>query len=296
VLFRSNLINTTANQNITLYSLKGTSSDEFLITLKDSNYLPLTDSLIEITRKYISDGTFKIVEIPKSDSLGKAIGHFVVNDEIYTINVRKNGLLLASYENIQLYCLTGVDCTLNLNIPSASSLPSSFIGYGNLLYNVEYDDDTKLYTMNFITNDGSATTVNLDMYVNNVNVCSQELTQSSGALICALTSYGNQTARAVIRSDGVTVAEDTVNVGYKKSSFANPIRFLIAGALIPMFVLMGASSVGMGIIFFILGLILAGGLFMFDTQGWLGTGSFIAFFVIGILIIGIKVVWGRNNG
>lgn len=291
------LSNTTTGNNISLYSLKATSSDEFLITVKDYNYLSLPNALIEIKRKYISDGDYKIVEIPKTDSLGKAIGHFVVNDELYTINIRKNGILLATYSDIQLYCLTGADCTLNLNIPSASSVPSDFIGYGNLLYTAEYNDSTKIYTISFITNDGESATVNLNAYtIDNTNICSETITQSSGTLVCNLNSYSNQTIRITLDNSGSIILQDYVKVNYKRSSVLNPVRYIVASALLPFMVLMGASSLSFGIIFYILGIILAGGLFLYDTQGWLGTGSFAVFFIVGALILLIKTVRSKNNG
>jgi hypothetical protein len=64
------LSNATIPENITLFDLLGEDSTEFQITFKDSNFVAVEDALIQISRQYVSEGIFKTIEIPKTDSNG----------------------------------------------------------------------------------------------------------------------------------------------------------------------------------------------------------------------------------
>jgi hypothetical protein len=292
-----NLNNYTTNQTISLYDLSTINSEECLFTIKDNNFLPLTDAIVEIKRKYLSDGTFKVIEIPLTDSLGKAIGHFVLNDETYSIYLRKNNNLVASYINVKAVKPTGSDCVFNLNIPSASSTPEDFTTYGNLLLGTaEYDDATRTYTLDWVINSGTSTNITLYAYIDGSVVCSNSITATSGTSTCVFDSrYQNKTALLVLVNTNTDVFNDYVNIGYKRANL-NPIRYIIASALLPLIVIMAGSSIVMATVFFILGLIIASGLALFDTESLIGTGSFIMWIVIGALILLFKFTRSRSNG
>ena len=62
------LTNETIPQEITLYDLNLSDTTEFLITFENEQFLPVEDALLLIQRKYVGEGVFKTVEIPKTDS------------------------------------------------------------------------------------------------------------------------------------------------------------------------------------------------------------------------------------
>lgn len=123
------LTNASLPQNINLYGLNRSQSQNFLITFKDSNFLPVDDALIDIQRNYVSEGVFKSVEIPKTDEYGQAVGHFDLDGVIYTIIVSKNRVILATFDNIAVVCQDLIigDCRLNLNaVVSGSKFDYSY--------------------------------------------------------------------------------------------------------------------------------------------------------------------------
>src|SRR3990167_806643 len=119
--------NTTINStkfytNITLYDLNSTDSQVFKIIYKDSAFLPVTNALIEIQRKYIDEGLFRIVEILKSDDNGETTAHLVLNKIVYNLKVIKYGVILATFNNVIAVCQTPLvsPCEINLNAFSES--------------------------------------------------------------------------------------------------------------------------------------------------------------------------------
>ncbi|KKK97106.1 hypothetical protein LCGC14_2656090, partial [marine sediment metagenome] len=78
------LRNSSIPQNINLLDLAVVDSQEFLVTFKSVELLPVAGALIDITRKYINEGVFKTVELPLTDDEGQVIAHLVLSDEIYT--------------------------------------------------------------------------------------------------------------------------------------------------------------------------------------------------------------------
>jgi len=83
------LQNSTIPQNITLYDLNSSKSIDFQVSFKDNYFLPVEGALIHIIRQYIPEGTFKTVEIPKTDTNGQTVAHLVRNDVVYNILVTK---------------------------------------------------------------------------------------------------------------------------------------------------------------------------------------------------------------
>ncbi|KKM06192.1 hypothetical protein LCGC14_1746420, partial [marine sediment metagenome] len=70
------LTNASLPQNIILFDLLSDDATSFLITFRDRDYILVEDALIDIRRKYVGEGTFKSVEIPKTDANGQAVASF----------------------------------------------------------------------------------------------------------------------------------------------------------------------------------------------------------------------------
>ena len=184
------LKSSTISNNISLFDLATSDSQEFLITFKDKNFLPVKDALIDMTRKYIGDGKFRSVEIPKTDSDGQTIGHFVLSDEIYTLIVSKEGRILGTFNNIVAFCenqATG-DCKINLNTFGGGVQPEDFSLADNLAYTLTYDTTTRDVQSIFSTLNGISTSINLTTTLFdstfNTTVSSRVLTISSGTITC----------------------------------------------------------------------------------------------------------------
>lgn len=282
-----------------LYDLLITHSTEFLITFKDSNLIAVPGALVEITRQYLDIGQFLPVEISRTDFDGRTIGHFVLNDQVYTINVRKNGNLLATYSNVRVYC-SSTDCRLNLNQPSTSINPSAFLNYLNVSFITNYTEPTRTYNFVFSTTDGQAKTFNLtiflaDNYGNNT-LCSNSVTSFSGTLSCVIPSTINGTAIAKVNVNGLQLYTEHFYIDSLQSSGLNPIRYIFAFILVITLPLIALASPSIALIFFVVGMIFASLLAFIDLGGLFGSGSAIIWFVIAIGILIWKINKGSSGG
>lgn len=273
------LSNNSIPQNVNLYDLLIVNSQEFLISVKDQNLVPVQNALIYIQRKYIPEGTFKTVEVPKTDIDGKAIGHFVLSDVIYTILVYKNGKLLATFANVAPVCTNAAtgDCKINLNIGGSTTRPDSFINKGGLSYYAFYNSSSRLYLFTFTSIDGSTRAVSLNVTAVsptlNKSICFTSTSQVSGTLLCSIPdSFGNGTGIAVINVDGSVYLTNSFKIqnaggriGYERYFFA----FLLIITL--PFMVIGSPE--LMIIMFIVGFISAISLVFIDQGAVVGTVS-----------------------
>lgn len=292
----------TTNNNISLYDLLATRSEECLFNVKDRFYLALSNALIQIDRQYLSDGSFKTVEIPKTDSLGQSIGHLVLNDEIYTIYVKKNGEILATYQNVRAIKPTGSDCIINLNVQGTSINPDDFINEGDISYFRSYNPSTRTYSVTYIIPSATSRTVNLTGWLYNAyqneSICSQSLTATSGTLNCIVPSaYENSTVLITFYDYGSEVYTESFVVNYERSGTLGKFRYILAAFLLPMFALMGISSPLLALVLFVIGFIIAISVFLIDTEGLLGTGSILVWVIIGAGILAWRInKGGQKNG
>lgn len=280
--------NSTIPQNITLFELLTERSTEFLITYKDTLFLPVENALIEITRKYVQEGTFKTVEIPKTDRNGQAVGHFVLASEIYKINVIKNGVTLASFDNVAVVCENPSfsQCKINLNAFSSGSEFTDYSELGGISYDMSFNSTTRYLTVSFTTLNGGASAVNLSLVTSNFGgtnqtICSDELTSSAGTLSCYIAeSYGNATIIAQLYSDGqiVTTRTYTIPTNPEDSFDGNGIIFgIILMLTIPLMFIGDKIGFMLGII---LGVITSGALLLVTQGSLLGIGSSILWLLI----------------
>lgn len=285
--------NSTQTQNISLFDLKTTDSQEFLINFKDSSFLPVQDALIDITRKYIGDGVFRSVEIPKTDNDGNTLGHFVLSDEIYTIIVTKEGQTLGTFANIKAVCenqATG-DCKINLRQVGATIQPFNFDEEHNVQYTLTFNETSRVVESIFTNLDGSSTTMllNVTKFDNfgNETVCFQSLTTSAGTLSCTVpASLGNLTLVAELSVDGDLIARAFFTIQDDPFDVFGDTRIILALIFVITLPLMFLTS---GSVAVIMGIVGVGAVMLFNiiSKGtFLGVGSTLLWLAIagGILL------------
>lgn len=292
------------NRNITLYDLLTTSSQEFLLNIKDENYIPLQDALVEIQRYYVQTGGFDIVEIPKTDTLGKTIAHLVSNSATYNIYLWRGGQLLGAFTNVQAYCDSGsTDCQINLNVQGSNVVVDNFISDEGIYYVTAYNDTTRTFSITYTGTDSTITkTVSLTGVLNsaylNQTVCTGSLTAYAGTVNCAVPStYQNNTVWFTGYSDGTELFTTPVYVGYaSKSSILFKGRTIFAALLfVPLFALIMIGSPAMALIGMLLGVVASIGLDLVDGLSFFGVGSAFVWLVIGTLIIIFKISRSQNG-
>lgn len=297
----STITNASITQNINLFDLKSVDAQNFLVTFKDANFLPVEDALIQIQRRYISEAVFKTVEIPKTDNSGQAAGSFDLTGALYTIVVTKNGVILATFDNIAVICQDTVigDCRINLNTASSTLDFTDWEKRGGITNTMLFNKTTRRITVIFTSTDGTAKTVMInatkyDMFGNDT-ICTDSLTSASGTLICDIpASYGNVTIKAKLYSDGNLIRTEIYIISASvRDIFGTDglVLFLILMLTIPLML----ATTGVGVVIgVIMGLVLGAFLTLVDTGTIIGTASFIIWGIIAGLIIIWKI--SRREG
>ena len=191
-----NIINSQINsesetQNINLYDLNSSDSTEFQLTFTGSDFLPVENALVYVDRQYINENRFKTVELPKTDYNGQTVLHLVRNDIIYNIVITKDGVVLGNFENLVAFCddYTIGDCNIELNaFDSVEGVFEYNEALGIVFQAPTYNETENEVTFNFITSDGSAKEVLLEVTRNDIfgnrSVCNSSIVSSGATLTC----------------------------------------------------------------------------------------------------------------
>ena len=290
-------LNATANpsQNITLFDLLTEDNQPFKISFKDESFLAVSDALIQIQRKYISEGIFKVVEIPKTDSTGETIGNLVLNDVIYTFTVVKNGVLLATFNNVRVVCQnpTITECEINLNSFSSSIDVNQFEEEKDFLFTLTYNSTSRTVQSDFTIPSGIPSTIVLNVTKEDAlgtSVCSETITTAAGTLSCVVgNNFGNGTVRAELVRNGNLAGHGQISLERSGADIYGGSIFVLA--LLLMLTLIGASisdNPVFTIISFLSGVILLFALNLVENNGFIGATATILWLVIAIIIVIIK--------
>lgn len=287
------ITNSTPTQNINLYDLVTTKAQEFLITYKDSNFLPVEGAIIDIQRKYISDGVSKSVEIPKTDGDGQALASLVLSDVIYSFTVSKNGEILGTFADRTVFCnnvATG-DCSINLNVFASDILPYNFDEVHGLNYTLTFNKTSRQVNSLFSTTDGSVVVIGLnitkfDNFGNNT-ACESTLSTSSGSISCTVPdTFGNASIIASLSVDGDKIAEALFSLQDSSASVFAGTRIIMILILVVTLPLLALTSGVMTVVFLILGVVIGMMLNIIDGGSFVGVGSTLLWLIIagGIII------------
>lgn len=284
--------------NVTLYDLDDDDAQEFQITYKDSTFLPVKEALVQVQRKYISQGLFKTVEIPMTDINGQTLAHLVLSDVIYTFNVFKDGVLLGTFDNVIAVCdnVALGDCSINLNAFSTTIPLEDFNTVGNFVYALSFDDTTGDVEATFSVPSGALSTVvlNVTQFSGNgaTSVCTDSLETSSGTVSCtAPSSFENTTLIISLTQDGEQVGYSILPWQPSSSELYGANQFIMGMIMVLMLVGMGISGTPILVgIFLILGMLMALALNLFSGGSTFAAGATIFWSIIAVLVVIIKGV------
>ncbi len=295
--FQNYVLNYTSyNVTIPLYNLNASRGQSFKITYKDANFVGVEGAIMQIQRKYIDEGMYKTIELPKTGTEGYTIGHLVVDDVIYNIIISKDGLVLASFSDIVANCQlpTLTECAINLNSYSSSVLPSSFVYSNGVSFTLTYDkENRKISSTNAITSGIPATILlNATLFDNlgDTEVCSQSYYSSGGTLECTVPdSFGNGTVVASLYKNNIIIGRAIISLAKKPSDIygSNLIFIGLFAVLIIIGLALSDDPMIYGIVF-LLGAIVMVALNIIYTPSIIGVGATILWLVVSVVLLLIK--------
>lgn len=281
--------------NITLYDLNTSTSQAFKVVFKDSAFLSVEDALIYVYRKYIDEGVFKIVEVPKTDANGETIAHLVTNDVIYNFVVKKYGVTLGTYSNVRPVCQnpTITTCTIDFNAFASTIVVPDYTTTDDFNYTLAFNKTSREISTQFAIPSGSAENVTL-IVVNqdalSTTMCTDSVVSSSGTLTCTVPeSFGNGTATARLYKSSALISYGSVSMSQTSKDIYGS-----ALAIIAVMVLMTILGAGLSdnpvytAIFLFVGVLLLFAMNILDTSGYLGKGASVVYLLIAIVLIIIK--------
>ena len=290
------LTNTTQSQNITLYNLKTSEGQEFKVTYKGLDFVPVANVIIQIQRKYIEQGVFKTVEIPMSGTNGFTIAHLVPNDVIYNLIFIKDGAILDTFTDVIATCQnpTFTECTINLNALITGTDLFDLVEEDDFFSSLSYNKNTRTISSTYgITSGTSGTTqlqVTLMDNLGTTSVCNDTLVGAGGTLSCIVPEgIGNSSIRAVLSLNGEIRREGFINMRPSpKEQYAGSIIFI---AIVMLLFLLGIgvqeNPMIMGV-FLVFGLMVLTALNLVYSTSWIGAGATILWFVIAVVLVLVK--------
>ncbi len=291
------LTSSTSGIKLILYDLNSTTGQEFKITYKDSNFVPVSGAIIDIQRKYISEGLYRTVERPKTGIDGYTVGHFLVADAIYNILLLKEGVTLATFNDVVATCQNPAleTCQINLNSLGSDTAPTDYSNDNDLSFSLEYNESTRIISSSFSVVSGgtSSMLLNVTLYdsLGTTSVCTDSLTGSGGSLSCTIPSaFGNSTVLAKLYKDGNATGMALIKIKQDPTDIYGGSIVLIAMLIFLTIVGIGATSdspMVMGLSM-IIGSVVLVGLNIVYTPSIFGVGATILWFVILIVLVLIK--------
>lgn len=283
------------SQNISLFDLMTSRDQVFVISYKDTSFLPVANAIIQVGRLYVDQGISQTVEAPITDSNGETVANLVVNDVIYTFTVVKNGQTLGVFQNMLAKCQNPAisTCEIDLNSFSSTFPVTNFTVANDFNYTLTYDKTTRVVLSTFTIPSNSVSTVVLNVTTSDAletQLCTQSVTTSSGSLACVVPStFGNGTATAWLYRDGYLIAYGQVNFADSPTTTYNGIIIFLTAIM--MLTLIGASVSDHAVltaIFILVGLIMMFALNLVVHNGFFGGIASILWIVILVILLAVK--------
>jgi len=271
---------TNVSEEINLFLLEAEDSTSFIIKVQDQKLSPVAEALVYIQKYYPSDGTYRTVQIARTDSNGETLGFYETETTDYKHTIIKNGVTLLETAS-QKVVGKSVPYTLTFTIGQALGYPwTSFEDNLNVSTNLTFDKDTNIVTFNYIENTtGYVTSGQLLVFQNSLTnstttiICNVTSTEASASLTCDLSDYdGTFTAVAYVNGESQNIIEFIITNARKvfgnDGLFLGMMIILTAGFAMMWNPSAGIISINAAVIFVnIIGFISVSPVFIFGMIG-----------------------------
>jgi hypothetical protein len=281
-------------QSINLFDLNSNESTEFKITYQDDTFNFVEGAIVQLQRKYISEGIYEVVEAPLTSRDGVAVVHIDLDSIKYKATIVKNGVVLDIFDNLVFKCeseLTG-ECTqklLGAVNPQNSQDVSNLIDFSYIVSRVN-NTITTTFTIPSVT----PSSVNIllkqvDSFGTTI-MCNSTVISSAGSIDCDYNAtIGDSRVYLTISKDGVIYVntgyfiEEDLDLGFASNNY------LIVLMLLLTLVGMAFASPEWIVIIGIVAFVIAGGLWLINGMNIvIGLGMMI-FIIIAAAVIIMKM-------
>ncbi len=220
------------SQDIFMYLLQSSSSTSFILKVQDNALLPVANVLIETNRFYPGLNEFRIVQIAKTDDLGKSVGFFETEIVDYKFIITLNNATLLE-TGIQKVIPESSPFTLTFNLGQNLGEPwNSQIGLNNLISSLIWNDLTGIITYTYTDNSTNLTLARLFVIQQSLvnssadsTICNENSTLTSAILICNVgNSSGFYTASSFITR--VSIETLDLQIGFQIETLSSVVGLL----------------------------------------------------------------------
>jgi len=204
-------------QDIPLYLLDSDDSTTFILKVQDQKLSPVSGALIYIQRYYPGDGTYKTVQIAKTDDNGESIGFYEVETVDYKHIITKNGVVLLE-TSPQKVVGKEVPYTLTFTVGSSPASPWSYWEDNpNIQTSLTFNSTSKIVIFSYIDITGATSSGRLlvekrsSSNYTTTTICDSTINLPSATMTCNVSDYS-----------GTIYA-----LGYMGSENSNLITFII---------------------------------------------------------------------
>jgi len=285
----------TLNINTTLYDLLNDNSQNFKIIARDSSYLPIEGALVQIERKYIDEGLFKITEIPKTDEKGITSASLEVEDIIYNFYVYDGKELISSFTNVLAICQNPLvkECLIELNA-FATGINITDYGVGDdFEFDIEYNSTSRTISTTFEIPSGEPSEIKLEIIREDTLgtvINSSTLSSASGTISMEIpSSFGNSTVLAKVYKTNIEQGRGQIKLNQSSSDIFGVILVILS--VLVMMTLIGlaiSNNPVISVVFIFVGVILLYGMNLVQNTGFIGATATILFFGIAVILVIIK--------
>lgn len=277
---------------INLYDLNVNESTEFTIFYRDNDYIARENVLLQIQRRYVDEGLFRVIEIPITSSEGTAIGHFDLNNYKYKITVTQYGEVLNVFDNPAIRCESELSGICEIHLKGLAEVPQAEFtsDLEDFFYTATQEEDS--VEIAYVVPTGESKNIRVVMvqtspFKDATTICNTTVLSSAGQIICFvnatigdsnidITIYSNNEVKSRARA----VFQEDLNSAFLLNNY------FIAIVLLMTIVMMVVSSPQLMVIASIFGLAFSGLVFLlkYETIG-LAAGAMGWLIVVGIIIL-----------
>ena len=279
------------SQNINLYNLAENDSTTFKVTYQDSTFNFVEGAIVQLQRKYISEGIYRTVEAPLTSNDGISALHIDLDSILYRATVVKNGIVLDEFDNLVFQCqseLTG-ECEKKL---LGTIDPQNDINLDITRdFSYSINKNSSIITLSFTIPSGVPSNVNMllvqkDQFGDSY-VCNNTILSSAGSVQCTISpTLGDSYIDLSIFKNGYPMATLTYVVGEERGLawLGNNYIFII----ILLFSIMGMalSSPEWIVINAIIVFVISGALYLANGLDFvMGLGNLVWLIIAAIILI-----------